>query len=129
MDANEICPDLDSYRSYVASSKAEWSVAKNAYVVGFPAWFSCRSACYLAAGKPVVVQDTGFAETLPVGAGILAFRTLEEAVDAIHDVEDHYERHSEAARAIAEDCFNSSKVLQNVIEDAPAGSADEVAST
>ncbi len=118
VDANEICPDLDSYRSYIASSKAEWSVAKNAYVVGFPAWFSCRSACYLAAGKPVVVQDTGFAETIPVGTGILAFRSLDEAVDAVHDVEDHYERHSEAARAIAEDCFDSSKVLQHVIYDA-----------
>src|SRR5262249_16868518 len=67
VDSGAVCPDLDSYRQYIESSKAEWSVAKNGYVVGQPGWFSCRSACYLAAGRPVVVQDTGFGAVLPVG--------------------------------------------------------------
>lgn len=129
VDASKVCPDLDRYRSYIESSKAEWSVAKNGYVMGFPGWFSCRSACYLATAKPVVVQDTGFGEVLPTGEGILAFRTLDEAVDAVHDIEDNYERHSLAARAIAEDYFDSSKVLKRVIDDALAGCVDKVTAT
>src|SRR6185436_14412376 len=65
VDPSQVCPDLDTYRSHIECSKAEWSVAKNGYVVGSPGWFSCRSACYLAAGRPVVVQDTGFSRVLP----------------------------------------------------------------
>jgi hypothetical protein len=95
------CGDLDSYRSYIQSSKGEWSVAKNGYVRGQAGWFSCRSACYLASGRPVVVQDTGFDRTLPVGEGIVAFSTLEEAVDSIREVESRYSRHAAAARSIA----------------------------
>jgi len=114
----EVCADFDCYRDYIESSKAEWSVAKNGYVLGQPGWFSCRSACYLAAGRPVVVQDTGFAEVLPVGEGILAFRTIEEATAAIREVEDNYERHAKAARAIAEEYFDSSKVLRRLIDEA-----------
>src|SRR5213593_4432173 len=78
-DAARVCRDLDSYRDYILSSKAEWSVAKNGYVRGHAGWFSCRSACYLAASRPVVVQDTGFSDVLPVGEGLLTFRTVEEA--------------------------------------------------
>ena len=100
-----MCPDFDSYRQYIESSKAEWSVAKNGYVVGQPGWFSCRSACYLAAGRPVVVQDTGFGAVLPVGEGLLPFTSVEEAVAAIRDVEATMTRHAQAARAIAEDVF------------------------
>ena len=113
----KVCPDLDSYRNYIESSKAEWSVAKNAYVIGKTGWFSCRSACYLAAGKPVVVQDTGFSSVLPVGEGILPFTTIEEAVTAIEEVEVNYARHSKAARAIAETYFDSNKVLSQLIEE------------
>ena len=76
VDPNRACAGLDRYRRFVESSRAEWSVAKNGYVVGQPGWFSCRSACYLASGRPVVVQDTGFSDVLPVGEGILAFTTL-----------------------------------------------------
>ncbi|HSR31920.1 MAG TPA: hypothetical protein VLY63_15260, partial [Anaerolineae bacterium] len=93
VDALEACGDLDSYRHYIESSKAEWSVAKNAYVLGQPGWFSERSACYLASGRPVVVQDTGFTKVLPVGEGILSFRTLPEAAAAIQEVEMNYRRH------------------------------------
>jgi hypothetical protein len=118
VDPGQVCPDLESYRGYIESSKAEWSVAKNGYVIGQPGWFSCRSACYLAAGRPVVVQDTGFSDVLPVGEGLLPFTTLEEAADAVHAVDGDYRRHARAARAIAAECFDSGKVLSRLIEEA-----------
>ena len=118
VDALETCADLDSYRHYIESSKAEWSVAKNAYVQGRPGWFSERSACYLAAGRPVVVQDTGFGAALPVGEGILPFSSLEQAVAAILEVQANYGRHAEAARAIAETHFACEKVLARLIDQA-----------
>jgi hypothetical protein len=117
-DATRICRDLDSYRHYIQTSRAEWSVAKNGYVRGQAGWFSCRSACYLAAGRPVVVQDTGFGPVLPVGEGILTFRTMDEALAAIREVEGNYDRHAKAARALAEEYFASDKVLTRLIEDA-----------
>jgi len=115
-DPNDVCPDLESYRRYIESSKAEWSVAKNGYVQGQPGWFSCRSACYLAAGRPVVVQDTGCGTILPTGDGILPFRTIGEIVAAIKEVDAHYERHANAARAIAETYFDSDKVLTRLLD-------------
>ena len=116
VDPIQICGDLDSYRDYVESSKAEWSVAKNGYVRGQAGWFSCRSACYLAAGRPVVVQDTGFSDTLPTGKGLLTFQTLDEAADAIRCIEGDYAGHALAARAIAEDYFDAAKVLSRLVE-------------
>ena len=112
----EVCPDFESYRDYIQSSKGEWSVAKNGYVVGQAGWFSCRSACYLAAGRPVVVQDTGFRSVLPVGEGLLAFSSVDEAVAAIREVEENYAQHARAARDIAETCFDADKVLTRLIE-------------
>jgi hypothetical protein len=122
-DPAVVCPDLDSYRAYIESSKAEWSVAKSAYVQGRSGWFSERSACYLAAGRPVVVQDTGFSADLPVGEGLLPFTTVAEAVAAVHEVEAHYPRHARAARALAEEYFDSDKVLTRLLEEALAGDA------
>jgi hypothetical protein len=121
VDPAVVCPDLDSYRHYIETSKAEWSVAKNGYVVGQAGWFSCRSACYLAAGRPVIVQDTGFGAVLPVGAGLLSFTTVEEAVAAIRDVEANYERHTQAARGIAEAYFDADQVLTRLVEEALGG--------
>jgi hypothetical protein len=118
VDPDVDCASLDDYRHYVQSSKAEWSVAKNGYVAGQPGWFSCRSACYLAAGRPVVVQDTGFSSVLPVGEGILPFRTMEEAVGAIRQVERDYARHSRVARELAEEYFDSDKVLSLLVNEA-----------
>ena len=114
---DDVCPDMDSYRRYIESSYAEWSVAKNGYVVGRSGWFSCRSACYLAAGRPVVVQDTGFSSVIPVGKGILPFNTLEQAIDAIKAVREDYDKHSLAARNAAEQLFDSDKVLARLIEE------------
>lgn len=117
VNPDDVCPDIDSYRSYIQQSKGEWSVAKNGYVAGQPGWFSCRSACYLAASRPVVVQDTGFGEVIPTGKGVLAFRSLDEAVAAIAEVERNYQEHASAARDIAEEYFDSGKVLSRLIEE------------
>lgn len=118
VDPAVVCPDFDSYRQYIASSKAEWSVAKHGYVAGQAGWFSCRSACYLASGRPVVVQDSGFGAVLPVGAGLLPFTTVAEAVAAVRDVEARYAYHAEAARALAEAYFDADKVLTRLVEEA-----------
>jgi hypothetical protein len=118
VDPALVCPDFDSYRQYIESSKAEWSVAKNGYVIGQAGWFSCRSACYLAAGRPVVVQDTGFGPVLPAGEGVLTFTSLEETVAAIREVETDYARHAQAARDIARTYFDSDKVLTRLLDDA-----------
>jgi hypothetical protein len=118
VDARSTCGDLDSYRSYIQCSKAEWSVAKNGYVQGRSGWFSERSACYLASGRPVVVQDTGFPAVLPVGEGIFAFKTIEDASAAIEKIEANYASEAKAAREIAEEYFDSEKVLTRLIEEA-----------
>ncbi len=116
VDAAEKCSDIDSYRNYIFHSKGEWSVAKGGYALCKPGWFSCRSACYLAAGKPVIVQDTGFNNVLPVGEGILQFNTMEEAIEGIREVETRYSFHSKRAVEIATEYFDSEKVLKNLIE-------------
>ena len=116
VDPAEACPDLASYRDFIRTSKAEWTVAKNGYVQGASGWFSERSAVYLASGRPVVTQDTGFGEVLPTGKGLLAFTDVDEAVEAVREVEADYEGHCRAARSIAEDCFDSDKVLASFVE-------------
>ncbi len=117
-DPLEVCLDFDGYRNYIETSKAEWTVAKNGYVQGQAGWFSGRSACYLAAGRPVVVQDTGFASVVPTGEGVLSFRTLDEAAAEIKEVNGNYHRHAEAAQAIAEEYFDSDKVLSKLLSNA-----------
>lgn len=119
-DPAEVCPDLDSYRRYVQTSRGEWSVAKNGYVQGRSGWFSCRSACYLAAGRPVVAQDTGFGRVIPVGAGLFSFETGEDALAALEEVEADYARHSLAARDIAAEYFGAGRVLGTLVERALA---------
>jgi len=114
--ATQVCGDYESYRRHIESSMAEWTVAKNAYVKGSPGWFSDRSACYLAAGRPVVTEDTGFSVVLPCGEGLLKFSTIEEADDAIRRVEGDYQRHTVAARRIAEEFFDSSRVLERLLQ-------------
>ena len=118
MDPDRVCPDLDSYRDYVETSMGEWSVAKHGYVTGWSGWFSCRSACYLAAGRPVIVQNTGFPAVIPVGEGVFAFETLEQSGAAIEEVQGNYKRHAKAAHEIAEQYFDSDKVLTRFIDQA-----------
>lgn len=114
-DAYAVSRDPWVYRSYLASSSAEWSVAKNAYVASRSGWFSCRSACYLAAGVPTIVQDTG-RMGLPSGAGLLRFATLDEAADAIEEVARQPDRHARAALDLAEEYLNSDKLLSALID-------------
>jgi hypothetical protein len=122
VDPRVVCPTLDSYRDYITSSRGEWSVAKHGYVAGPTGWFSCRSACYLAAGRPVAVQDTGFSSVIPTGEGLLAFTTPEEAARALLEIDGDYDRHAQAARDIARDHFDSDIVLGALVDDAMAAS-------
>jgi hypothetical protein len=107
----------DQYQRFIRNSRGELSPAKHVYVAMRTGWFSCRSACYLAAGRPVVVQDTGFTGFLPDGDGILAFSTIEEAVTALSEVEQNYEHHAKSALEISCSYFDSARVLKSLIED------------
>ena len=118
VDAAECSSTMERYRDYIARSRGEWSIAKEAYVATHSGWFSCRSACYLAMGKPVVVEDTGFSRVYPQGEGIFGFVTLDEAVAAIETIERDYRRQCEAARATAERFFRAETVLEKLIRDA-----------
>lgn len=108
--------DLHSYREYIRYSRGEFSIAKDGYVRSVCGWVSDRSACYLASGKPVIVQSTGFEATLPTGEGLLTFRTPEEAAEAIQAVDGDYLRHAQAARHLAETHFDSDRVLATILE-------------
>lgn len=104
------------YRRYISRSRAEFSVAHNRYVEFNTGWFSDRSALYLAAGKPVLVQSTGLEAHLPVSEGLMTFNTLEQAVERLQAIEADYARHCRAARAIAAEYFDSGKVLNNMLK-------------
>lgn len=119
-DAFSVSHDLTSYRDYIRSSLGEFSVAKHTYVHTNSGWFSDRTECYLASGRPAVVQDTGFSAHLPTGEGLLAYRTAEEARDAIGAVLAEYTRHSRAARDVAVEHFASEVVLPDLLERATA---------
>jgi hypothetical protein len=107
----------DKYQEFIRKSRGEISPAKHVYVAMRTGWFSCRSACYLASCRPVVVQDTGFSSIYPGGEGILPFNTAEEALAGILEAEGDYERHSRAARTIAAEYFDAGRVLGKMLED------------
>lgn len=115
VDSHGVSRTAEEYRSYIQGSRGEFSVAKNVYVATRSGWFSCRSVCYLAAGRPVVVQDTGFSDVVPTGEGLFAFSDLEQAAHAIAEVERAYPRHQEAAREVARTHFDARIVLQNLL--------------
>jgi hypothetical protein len=116
VEPQEVVPDHLSYRQFLQGSCGEWSVAKHAYVAAQTGWFSCRSACYLALGRPVVVQETGWSRHLPAGQGALAFRTLEEAAESLARVKKDYGDHARAARKMAEEFFDSKKVCADLLQ-------------
>ena len=116
-DAHAFTTDPWLYRDYVCSSRGEFTVAKDQNVRLRSGWFSERSACYLAAGRPVITQDTGFGCALPTGEGLFAFNTMEEILAAFDAVSTDYERHSRAARAIAEEHFRAEDVLARVLDE------------
>jgi hypothetical protein len=116
-DPRAVVPDPPAFRRYVQSSAAEFSVAQGIYVQTESGWFSDRTVRYLASGKPALVQDTGFSRNYPVGEGLLAFRTVEQAVEGATRILGDYERHCQAARALAETYFDSDKVLGRLLEE------------
>jgi glycosyltransferase involved in cell wall biosynthesis len=115
-DPAEVAATPDRYREFVRASQAEIAVAKEGYVRSRSGWFSDRSACYLASGRPVVAQDTGFDRVLPVGEGLLAFSTVEEAAAAVEDVLARPQEHARAARALAEELLDSDRVLGGLLD-------------
>jgi hypothetical protein len=115
-DAWEACSTPDDYRVYIQGSRAEFSCAKPSCALLANAWISDRTLCYLASGKPAVVEHTGPSRFLPEADGLLRFRNMDEAMAAIEDVEADYERHSRQARELAEEHFDGEKVLQHVLE-------------
>jgi glycosyltransferase involved in cell wall biosynthesis len=107
-----------SYRGFIQNSRAEFSVPKQGYVKMRGGWFSDRSVCYLASGRPVLIENTGLREWLPVGEGVVVFRDLKEAVKGIARINNNYERHARAARRMAEEIFATDKVLPKLLQDA-----------
>ena len=110
-DPQDVAADPLAFRRYIQGSGAEFSVAQGIYVDTHSGWFSDRSVRYLASGKPVLVQDTGFGRQYPTGRGLLPFRTMEDAVAGAQSIMDNYEVHCRAARALAETHFDSKNVL------------------
>src|SRR5262249_60905791 len=126
-DAFPVSPSLARYRDYLRGSRGEFSVAKHTYVSTSSGWFSDRTECYLASGRPAVVQDTGFSAHLPTGEGLFAYRTLGEAQAALEAVVADYPRHARTARELARAHFAADRVLPPPLERAPpAPAAQEV---
>jgi hypothetical protein len=105
-----------AYATFIRTSKAEFGIAKSGYVTSRSGWFSDRSVCYLASGRPVVAQDTGFEGFIGAGDGLLPFATIDEAVAAIDDLRRNYARHARGARRLAEQYFDSDRVLTTLLE-------------
>ena len=117
VDAQAISNSVAAYQSYITSSRGEVSIAKNAYVATRSGWFSTRSAAYLAAGRPVVLQDTGFSAHLPLGPGLHGFSTHAEAVQALDEIRRDYARAARHAREVAVACFDSQQVCERLLRD------------
>jgi hypothetical protein len=118
LDPRDAVPGPHEFRRYVQGSGAEFSVAQGIYVETASGWFSDRTVRYLASAKPALVQDTGFSRNYPVGQGLLPFTTLDDAASGAARIRDDYEMHSAAARKLAEDHFDSDKVLSRFLDEA-----------
>ena len=116
LNSLEITRDPWSYQHFIEQSKAEFSVAKHGYVMTQCGWFSERSAAYLASGRPVLVQDTGFTNWLETGSGVISFHTLKAALAGMEEINSRYKFHCQAARAIAQEYFDSYKVLSHLVQ-------------
>jgi len=112
----QLSVDYWLYRDYIRHSKAEFTVAKDQYVRLNTGWFSDRSVCYLAAGRPVVIQETGFTKNYGGNAGLLSFRSLGEIVEAVKMINADYAKHSRAAREIAREIFEAEKVVKSLLD-------------
>ncbi len=117
-DSIQISSDLERYRDYILRSRGEFTVAKDQNIRLRSGWFSDRSACYLAAGRPVITQETGFSNCLPTGRGLFGFETMDDILAAVDCIESDYEDHCRAAREIAREYFAAEKVLGKLMEQA-----------
>ncbi len=117
LDPREVAYDPECYLRFVQGSLAEFTVAKGIYVELETGWLGDRTACYLASGKPALVQDTGLADLYPLGEGLVAYSTLEEAADGAKAILDDYPRHARAARRLAESEFDARIVLSRLLEE------------
>lgn len=118
VEPDEVIPDHHTYRQFLMESKGEWSIAKHAYVAGCTGWFSCRTACYLALGRPAVVQDTGWTRHLPSGRGVIGFKTMDEVVAGLEAVAADLEGHGRAAREFAEAYLDARVVCADLLSQA-----------
>jgi hypothetical protein len=116
LPAMQVSRTPDGYREFIQSSRGEFGVAKHTYVSTRCGWFSDRTECYLAAGRPAIVQDTAWTQNLPSGEGLLAFSTLDEAIEAIARVDADYAHHAARAAEIARDHFEATRVLSALVE-------------
>ena len=118
VDAIALSRDILPYRDYILNSYGEFTVAKDQYTRLRSGWFSDRSVCYLAAGRPVITQETGFSNFLPTGRGLFAFRTMEDILEAIQEINADYDQHSKAALEVAHEYFAAERVLAGMMEHA-----------
>jgi len=117
-DSVKLSSDLEHYRAYILGSRGEFTVAKDQNIRLRSGWFSDRSACYLAAGRPVITQETGFSNCLPTGRGLFAFETMDDILTAVDAIESDYVGNCRAARDIAREYFAAEKVLGKLMEQA-----------
>ena len=117
LDPIKTINSVDKYKKFINDSLGEFSVAKETYVKSKSGWFSCRSACYLAAGKPVVTEDTGWCKFIPSGTGLIGFQDMPSAISALTRTTENIRLHAQAAVELAEEYFNSDKVLRQLIDD------------
>ncbi|HZT21573.1 MAG TPA: hypothetical protein VFB55_01560, partial [Verrucomicrobiae bacterium] len=115
-DPVKVSRNLRHYRDYICAARGEFTVAKDQNVRLRSGWFSDRSACYLAASRPVITQDTGFGSYLPTGRGLFAFQTMDDLLQAVDEIERDYAAHCRAAREIAAEFFAAEKVLGSLMK-------------
>ena len=111
----DLSASVDGYREYIQRSRGEFTVARDQYVRPRTGWFSDRTACYLAAGRPVITEDTGFGKFIPTGRGLFAFTTMDDVLAAVDAIEGDYEAHCRAAREIADTSFGAERVVGSLM--------------
>lgn len=112
----EISRDAELYRQYIQQSRGEFTVARDQYVRPKTGWFSDRTCCYLAAGRPVITQETGFSKFLPSGKGLFGFKTMDDILTAVDAIESDYAGHCRAAKDIAAEYFAAEKVVGSLMK-------------
>jgi hypothetical protein len=115
LDPASICSDWKEYRNFLASSRGEFSPAKGGYVTAQTGWFSDRSVLYLSLGRPVLLQNTGWSKWLPEGSGLVAFGSLDEAVEKVKEIEKDYAAHCRGAEKVAEEHLDARRSIPQAL--------------